>query len=105
MFSSPAIAGTMLYLGSHEGKLVAIDLTAQRPAWEFQTEGSKQNAATFTKPDGSPKYEIAFTENFYDNLVEGVTRMQSMGTVLSSPAVVDGVIYFGSADGNLYAIM
>jgi hypothetical protein len=29
----------------------------------------------------------------------------AVGTVLSSPVVVDGVIYFGSADGNLYALM
>lgn len=105
MFSSPAIAGTMLYLGSHEGKLIAIDLAAQKPVWEFQTDGSRQNSSTFTKPDGSPKYEIAFTEDFYDNLVEGVSKMQNVGAVLSSPVIVDGVIYVGSTDGNLYAIM
>jgi outer membrane protein assembly factor BamB len=27
-----------------------------------------------------------------------------MGTILSSPVVSDGVIYFGSADGNVYAL-
>ncbi len=30
--------------------------------------------------------------------------MMSVGTILSSPVVVDGVIYVGSADGNLYAL-
>jgi outer membrane protein assembly factor BamB len=29
----------------------------------------------------------------------------SVGAVLSSPVVVDNVIYVGSADGNLYALM
>jgi outer membrane protein assembly factor BamB len=29
---------------------------------------------------------------------------QTGGNVYSSPAVVDGVVYFGSYDGNLYAV-
>jgi outer membrane protein assembly factor BamB len=105
MFSSPAIAGTMLYVGSHEGKLIAIDLTNQKPAWSFQTEASKKNAATYIKPDGTPNYEVAYDGDFYDDIVSGVGRMFSLGPILSSPVVADGVIYVGSVDGNLYAIM
>lgn len=104
MFSSPAIAGSMLYIGSHEGKLIAIDLKAQKPAWEFQTDASRQNGATFTKPDGTPNYDAAFTEDFYDDMVAGVRKMFALGTILLSPVVVDGVIYVGSTDGNLYAL-
>jgi len=105
MFSSPAIAGHMLYLGSHNGKLIAIDLDTRQAVWTFQTDGSLQNGATYTKPDGTPNYEAAFTDFFYDDLVVGVSKMMSVGAVLSSPVVVDGVIYFGSTDGNLYALM
>jgi eukaryotic-like serine/threonine-protein kinase len=39
MFSSSAIAGGMLYIGSHQGKLIAIDLTSQKPAWTFENRG------------------------------------------------------------------
>jgi outer membrane protein assembly factor BamB len=105
MFSSPAIAGNMLYIGSEEGKLLTVDLTAQKPGWVFQTDGSRENGAALTKPDGSPKYEAAFTDNFYDGLVTGVTKMLSVGMVLSSPVVVGNTVYFGSTDGNLYALM
>jgi outer membrane protein assembly factor BamB len=105
MFSSPAIAGNFLYLGSHEGKLLAIDLKNQKLAWEFATDASGRNGPAFKKPDGSPNYDVAFAEDFYDELVTGVTKMMSMGTVLSSPVVVDKVIYVGSTDGNLYALM
>ena len=105
MFSSPAIAGSMLYIGTHEGKLIAIDLKTQKLAWEFQTDASRRNGPAFTKPDGTPNYEVAFAEDFYDELVSGVSKMQAMGTVLSSPVVVDRVIYVGSTDGNLYALM
>ncbi len=104
MFSSPAIAGDMLYIGSHEGKLLAINLGAQKLAWEFQTDGSRQNGPALTKPDGTMASEALFTEDFYDNMVAAVQKMFAVGTVLSSPVVVDGVIYFGSTDGNLYAL-
>jgi eukaryotic-like serine/threonine-protein kinase len=46
-----------------------------------------------------------FTEHFYDDLVAGVGKMQSMGPILASPVVVDRVIYCGSADGYLYLLM
>ena len=105
MFSSPAIAGHMLYIGSHEGMLNSIDLAAQKLAWTFQTDGSRQNGPTYTKPDGTPNYEAAFTDYFFDDMVIGVSKMMSVGTILSSPVVVDDVIYFGSTDGNLYALM
>jgi len=104
MFSSPAIAGKMLYIGSHMGKLIAIDLEKQQQAWAFETDGSKQNGAKYTKADGTPNYDVAFDSDFYDDMIIGVGRMMSVGAVLSSPVVVDGVIYVGSSDGNLYAV-
>lgn len=104
LFSSPALAENMAYVGSHEGKLIAIDLDAQKTAWVFQTEGSRQNGAALTNEDGTPNYNAAFTEPFYEGMVVGVNKMLSVGAVLSSPVVVDGAVYFGSADGNVYAL-
>lgn len=104
MFSSPALAGGYLYIGSHEGKLLAVDLQAQRFAWAFETEGHKENGTTYTKPDGTPHYEAAFFDFFYDDMVSGVQKMMSVGAVLSSPTIADGTIFFGSTDGNVYAL-
>jgi eukaryotic-like serine/threonine-protein kinase len=104
IFSSPAVAGGTLYVGSNEGKLFAIDLASQKQAWVFQTDGSQTNGATYTKPDGTPKYEAAFAGDFYDDMVAGVQKMMTVGAVLSSPVVVDKVVYFGSTDGNVYAV-
>jgi len=105
MFSSPAVAGNMLYIGSHMGKLMAIDVASQKTAWTFETDGAKQNSSAWTKPDGTPNYEAAFASDFYDDIVTGVTKMMNIGTILSSPVVIDRTIYFGSSDGNLYALM
>jgi len=104
MFASPAIAGSMLYIGSNEGKLFAIDLGSQKQAWVFSTEGSQKNGAAYTKADGTPNYEAAFAGDFYDDMVYGVQSMMSVGAILSSPVVVENVVYFGSTDGNVYAV-
>jgi outer membrane protein assembly factor BamB len=104
MFSSPAISGDNLYIGSHQGKLLAVDLKTQKFAWTFETEGSKQNGATYTKPDGTPKYEGAFFDSFYDDMVIGTQKMMSVGAVLSSPIAFNGTIYVASTDGNIYAL-
>ncbi len=105
MFASPAIASSVIYAANEDGKLTAIDLATQKPVWEFQTDGSRQNLATFAKPDGGPNYAAVFTEDFYENMVIGVNKMLTVGMILSSPVVVDDAIYFGSTDGNLYALM
>jgi len=104
MFSSPAIAGNTLYIGSQQGKLYAIDLGAQKQAWSFETDGARENGPSLTKADGKPKYEAAFTDSFYESMVIGVDKMQSIGMVLSSPVVVGNTVYFGSTDGNVYAL-
>lgn len=104
MFSSPVLAGNILYIGSDDGELFAIDLTTKKEAWKFQTDGSKQNGPKYTKPDGTPNYEAAFKSAFYDDIVVGYEGLMSVGSILSSPVVVDGVVYVGSTDGNLYAL-
>ena len=104
MFSSPAIAGDFAYIGSHDGRLLVINLKTQKLAWSFDTDGRKQNAATYTKDDGSPKYEAAYFDFFYDDMIYGGQKMLSVGAVLSSPAVAGNTVLFGSTDGTLYAL-
>jgi eukaryotic-like serine/threonine-protein kinase len=104
MFSSPALVGDEVYFGSHQGRLYSIDLKERKIGWTFETDGARKFGATYVKADGSPNYEAAFNDDFYDDMVAGVQKMMVIGTVISSPAVFDGVIYFGSADGNVYAL-
>jgi outer membrane protein assembly factor BamB len=104
MFSSPAIAGEMLYFGLTQGKLVAVDLADFKPAWTFETEGMKEHGAAYSKADGTPNGEALYRSDFYDDMVAGLDRTMSMGSILSSPVVVGDVVYVGSADGNLYAL-
>jgi eukaryotic-like serine/threonine-protein kinase len=105
IFSSPAIAGETAYVGSNWGRLNAIDLKTKKVAWTFETEGARKNSAAYTKPDGTPNYEEAYFDFFYDDMVSGLQKMMSVGAVLSSPVVDGTTVYFGSTDGNVYALM
>jgi eukaryotic-like serine/threonine-protein kinase len=104
MFASPSIAGNTLYVAGQDGKLVAIDLNSRKPLWTFQSEASRLNLPALSKPDGSPNYEVAFTSNFYDDMLVGIGKLHMVGTMLSSPVISGGVVYIGTADGNLYAL-
>ncbi|HEY2861742.1 MAG TPA: PQQ-binding-like beta-propeller repeat protein [Terracidiphilus sp.] len=96
VYSSPAIAGDMLYVGSTEGKLVAVETPGGRVAWTFETEASKQA--------GIKSYFAPFTTDFYDDVMTAYGKLLAMGPILGSPVVMDKVVYFGSVDGNLYAL-
>jgi eukaryotic-like serine/threonine-protein kinase len=103
-FSSPTLAGGLLYIGSHAGKVLAIDLKDRKLAWEFATDGARQNGAAYTGADGTPNYRAAVSDAFYDQLVIGFDRMMSVGAVLSTPVIDGDTLYVGSWDGQLYAI-
>ncbi|MBS0581260.1 MAG: PQQ-binding-like beta-propeller repeat protein [Proteobacteria bacterium] len=103
-FSSPALAGERLYIGSHAGKLLVLNLKDQSIAWTFATEGARQNAAALTTAQGAPDYAAVFGDFFYDDMVSGVKRMLGVGAVLSSPVIEGDTVYFGSWDGQLYAL-
>ena len=106
VFASMALAGDLLYMGNFGGKLTAIDLKTQKVAWVFETDGAKQNAASMTHADGSIKFETVFSSPnlYYEDMVLAVHKLFTMGTILSSPVVVGDTVYFGSTDGNLYAV-
>src|SRR5581483_2229500 len=87
LYSSPALAGGTLYFGSTQGKLFAVDLANFKEAWNFETDGMKENGAAYTKADGTPNQEAIYASDFYDDVVAGVSRVMSMGAVISSPVV------------------
>jgi outer membrane protein assembly factor BamB len=105
MFSSAALAGDLAYVGDHNGKLYAIDTKSGKLAWEFQTEGSEKDPFKLLNPDGSLKQEaFAPLFNDFEDMYLDFERFASVGAVMSSPAVDKGVVYFGSMDGNVYAL-
>jgi outer membrane protein assembly factor BamB len=105
IYSSPAIAGNMLYVGSTAGTMNAVNLDSQAIAWTYTTDAAKQNGAAFTNSDGTSNYFGVFPTDYYQDVVASYAKLETIGEVLSSPVVVDNVVYFSGTDGNLYALM
>ena len=106
MFSSAALAGDLAYVGDHNGKLYAIDTKSGKLAWEFQTEASKKDPLKVLNPDGSLNQEALFAPVFgdFEDMYVDIYKFTTIGAILSSPVVDKGVVYFGSMDGNFYAL-
>jgi outer membrane protein assembly factor BamB len=105
MFSSAALAGDLLYVGDHNGKLYAIDIKSFKPAWEFQTDASKKDPFKVLNPDGSLNQDnFAPVFGDFEDMYLDLAKFISIGAIMSSPVVDHGGVYFGSMDGNVYAL-
>ena len=95
----------MAYVGDHNGRLYAVDARTGKLAWEFQTEASKKDPMKVLNADGTLHQE-AFAPLFgdFEDMYIDFYRFISIGAIVSYPAVDKGVVYFGSMDGNLYAV-
>lgn len=105
VFSSPAVCGTRAYVGCHNGTLYAVDARTGAIAWTFRTEGSRADPLRLL--DAELRLDQAafapVTGDFGDMYVD-FYRFTTVGGIMSSPLVADGVVYFGSLDGRLYAV-
>ena len=86
--SSPAIAGGVVYFGSYDGKFYALDAATGQLKWKFQTAGERRFAG----------------KHLHGSQPDGESMPDPFDLFLSSPAVTGGVVYFGSGDGNVYAL-
>jgi outer membrane protein assembly factor BamB len=104
MFSSPVVAGDVVLLGVVNGTLQARDLKTGEPLWDFQTETSKQNKGWVLTADRKLNEPMFFYSSWREAPIVGTERQFNIGAIFSTPLVMNGVVYFGSTDGNLYAI-
>ncbi len=105
VFSSAALCGPRAYVGCHNGTLTAFDARTGAVDWTFRTEGSRRDPLKLLDADLRLD-QAAFhpvTGDFGDMYID-FYRFTTVGGIMASPAVVDGVVYFGSLDGNFYAL-
>jgi outer membrane protein assembly factor BamB len=103
-FSSPAIASGVAYYGSSDGFLNAVRISDGTLLRRFQTDGSKENGPRLLDENGRFRGDLMYPDATLDGMMIGMRTMMTLGSVLSSPVVADGVVYFGSTDGHLYAV-
>ena len=103
-FGSPSIAGDRVYYGTSDGWLHAVDLRTGQFTAHFQSDGSKANLAPWTDSTGVFESGRMYPDRTLDGMMIGMRTMFTVGSFLSSPSIVDGVLYIGSTDGKVYAL-
>jgi eukaryotic-like serine/threonine-protein kinase len=104
VFSSPSVAGDLVYVGVLNGTLEARDLDSGGLVWEFQTDASRRNAGWVLTADRKFNSQMLFWSNWREAPIVATMQQFSIGAIFSSPLVVGGTVYFGSTDGNMYAL-
>ena len=104
VFSSPAVAGNLVFVGVLNGTLEARDLNSGELLWEFQTEASQRNAGWVLTADRHFNAPLLFWSSWRETPIVAADQQFAIGSIFSSPLVVGGVVFFGSTDGNMYAL-
>ena len=86
--SSPAVAGGVVYILSYDDHLYAIDAASGELKWKFATAGERRFEA----------------KGIHGMQPKTQTIPDPYDVYLSSPVVAEGTVYFGSSDGNVYAV-
>ena len=86
--SSPAVANGLVYFGAYDSNFYAVDAATGKLKWKFQTGGERQ----FSAP------------HLHGLQPASQSMPDPWDCYLSSPAVWNGAVYFGSGDGNVYAL-
>ena len=106
VYSSPAIAGNTIYFGDFTGNFFSLDLLSNGKKSNFvSTENRKQFAASTLKNDNLDFGFAAQNEDLYvyDKNKKVMDQFYKLGSIVSSAFINNTTIYFGSADGYLYA--
>jgi outer membrane protein assembly factor BamB len=105
-FSTPAIANEIAFIGCMNGSLFAVDVTTGTIKCRFDTDGRIQDPLNAVLDNGSlnPAVFNPVSGSPYEQAVEYVRRVLTAGSILSTPAVDENTVYFGSSDSCLYAI-
>jgi len=104
MFSSPAVAGDVVFIGVLNGTLEARDAKTGDLLWDFQVEKSKQNNAWVLTGDRKFNVPFLYHSNWREAPLVATDQEIRIGGIYSSPLVVNGIVYVGSADGFVYAL-
>jgi len=103
VFGSAVAQGDKVYFGASNGRLYAVSAASGAIAWRFDTDGSRQAwDKVFDKAD---KIRDDLPRRPGEEPWQAKERaILSLGSILGDPVVRDGLVYFGSHDGGVYAV-
>lgn len=105
LIGSPAVADGVVYIGSNNGKIYALDAATGAEKWNatigtgyLMSSPAVTNGSVFIGSDDSRVYALNATTG------ETVWDFLTGGEVQTSPAVLNTIVYVGSDDTSLYAL-
>ncbi len=103
--SSPLVVNGVVYTGSPDGHLYALDAAAGKILWQYKTgdtisfsSPAVANGVVYVGSDDKSLHAVDATTG------KGLWKYTTGGKIKSSPLVDNGVVYVGSYDSNLYAL-
>jgi outer membrane protein assembly factor BamB len=104
VITSPAVVNGVVYAGSYDGRLYALNASTGAKRWKFNTGGSIYSSPAVA--NGLVYVGANNTHKVYAlNASTGAERWAfTTGGPNSTPAVANGVVYVSSADHKLYAL-
>ncbi len=103
IYSSPAVANGIVYVGSDDGYLYAFKVSNGKRLWRAPTRGEVRSSPAIAN---GVVYVGSFDGNLYAfDAATGkpIWTTSTRNIIRSSPAIANGTVYVGSQDGNLYA--
>ena len=98
------MAGNSVYIGVLNGTLETRDLDSGALVWEYQTDASRRNAGWTLTADRKFNSQMLFWSSWRETPIVATIEQFGVGSIFSSPLIVGGTVYFGSTDGNMYAL-
>lgn len=106
--ATPLLKDSMLYIGTIEGRLVALSLSKRDTLWSYATEGQISASPNLVKFDGRDAVLFGSYDNYLycvDRLTgESINRFMSGYYINGAVAVKDSYALFGGCDAWLRVI-
>jgi outer membrane protein assembly factor BamB len=105
----PLLADGILYFGSWDKKVYALEVQTHRPIWTYDTGDKVKGGAAYARGtifigsyDGNV-YALDAQSGKLRWKAGGQSRLGGAGTWYATPAVAYGRVYIGNTDGKMYA--
>ena len=101
---SPAIDGSILFIGAYDNNLYGLNATSGEFIWKFPTDGGIvsrpiiQDGNAFFGSEDNNLYAVSARSG------KPVWNFSADGPIRGSPRTAEGHIFFGSDDSHLYAV-
>ena len=101
--TAPAVAEGLVFFGSNNGNLYAVDEKTGEEKWRFKAKKAVQSDPSVA---GGIVYFGSNDKHLYAVKLDGTLawKFATGGSIHSSPFIRDGMVFVGSDDGKVYAL-